>query len=193
MLRGLRAGVFCVICAFVGQASAQDFRSLGLQPAQSPIGIVVVNMDRLYTDSQYGAQVAELIEERRAQLAEENRALEAELEAEAEALRVERPSLDPDVFREKADAFDAKVQKIRAERDSQEQALSDLVVASQQRFVSAVNPILARIMSERGAYMVLERPVVRLVDSSIEITDVAIAAVNAELGEGRLQVLESIE
>lgn len=175
----LVAALLCALLA--GGASAQGFDRLGLQPAQSPIGIVVVDMDRLYAESRFGKQVAQSVAARRAAIADENRALEAELEAEATALTAQRAEMDPEEFRAKADAFDEKVRAIRAERDVAEQQIGKLVRDGQSQFVEAVNPVLARLMQERGAMLLLERPVVGLVDSSLEITDVAIAAVDAEL------------
>lgn len=187
-MRGLRAAMVWGALAWAAPAAAQDFSAVPLQPAQSPIGIVVVDMDRLFTQSKYGAQVNGLINARRSELNAENLKLEAELEAEEEALAALRPSLDPTEFRAKADAFDDKVKAIRAERDAQQRILNELIEASQTRFVDAVYPLLARLMTERGAMILFERPVVGLVDPSLDITDVAIIAVDDQLSGGALQV-----
>ncbi len=161
---------------------------LGLAPLvqaqviQSPI--LTIDSDRLYRDSAFGQRVLREIEARTRALTEENERLQAELEAEERALTEQRDGLEPEAFRALADAFDARVQAIRRERDARNQENIDLLDDNRARFLRAALPILEAIMRELGAGIVLEVRSVFASSNAIDITDRAIAEINAAIGDG---------
>ena len=173
MLRGLRLAA--VIAALSLPAGAQS------PQIELPPPVVVVDADRLLAESAFGSAIAAEIEFAVRQLTEENRRIEAELLAEERALTDRRAELSPDEFRPLADAFDAKVERLRAEQDEKERALAELGEAGRQRFFAEVVPILSDIVRERGALVLLERREVFLSADAIDITDDAIARIDAAL------------
>ncbi len=118
---------------------------------------------------------------RRRELQAENRKLEADLEAEEKALTERRATLPPEEFRLLADAFDAKVKGIRAARDAKANDLTAQREAARKTFIETAVPVLAAILRERGAAAIIDRSAVVLSFDRIDITDLAIARVDAQL------------
>lgn len=148
---------------------------------QVPAPILTLDQERLFDGSRVAERVAEEFERRSAELATENRRIEAELEAEELDLTKRRPGLAPEAFRALADAFDEKVQGIRAAQDAKARELQRLQEQGRQDFLRQITPVLAQIVRERGAVAVLDRRSVLLSADAIDITDEAIARINAAL------------
>lgn len=149
------------------------------QDVRSPI--LTIDSDRLYRDSAFGQQVLADIEAQTKALADENRALEIELEAEEQALTAQRSTLPAVEFRTLADAFDARVQAIRTERDAKNRLISAQLEENREQFLAAAFPVLEAIMREAGAAVVLEQRNVFISANAIDITDSAIAKIDAAL------------
>ena len=166
-----------------GPAWSQDDLSMG--QVRSPI--LTIDVDRLVAETRYGERLGEDLQAQEEALAAENRRIEAELTAEEQSLTERRPTMEVEAFRAEAEAFDAKVQRIRAEQDAKEQALSDSVSQGRTEFLNAATPVLAQLMIDRGAAVILQRRDVFLSASLVDITDEAIAAIDAQLGDGTAQ------
>jgi Skp family chaperone for outer membrane proteins len=179
---GLRALLLPLLLAFgpLG-AAAQDAPAPRAQ-VQSPI--LTIDADRLLAETRFGQRLSSDLRERTEALAAENERLRAELTAEERSLTERRPEMEVEAFRAEADAFDERVQRIRAEQDAKQQALEASVEEGQQRFLTAVTPVLGRLMIESGAVIILERRDAFLSASSIDVTEEAIAAIDAQLGDG---------
>jgi Skp family chaperone for outer membrane proteins len=175
--RGLTALALLALPAM--PAPAQERAPDGARPPASPI--LVLDQDRMLTDTAVADRIAAEVDRRASELAAENRAIEAELSAEELALTERRKTLPVDEFRALADAFDAKVQRIRAEQDAKERALQQMREQERQGFLRRVTPILAEIVRERGALLMLDRRTVLLSADAIDITDEAIARIDAAL------------
>jgi Skp family chaperone for outer membrane proteins len=149
---------------------------------QSPI--LTIDVDRLLAETRFGQRLAADLQARLATLREENERLFDTLRAEELALAEQRPSMDVDAFRAAAEDFDARAERIRAEQDAKEEALNASLDQDRRAFQDAVRPVLGRLMIESGAAVILERRDVLLIASPVDITDEAIAAIDAELGDG---------
>jgi Skp family chaperone for outer membrane proteins len=177
----LRALVTALLLGLAsGPAWAQDDLSMG--QVRSPI--LTIDVDRLVAETRFGQRLGEDLQAQEEALAAENRRIESELTAEEQSLTERRPSMEVEAFRAEAEAFDAKVQRIRAEQDAKEQALSEAVNQGRTEFLNAATPVLAQLMIDRGAAVILQRRDVFLSASLVDITDEAIAAIDAQLGEG---------
>lgn len=170
------AGVLAAF-TFLGPAKAQQIGTL-----QSPI--LTIEADRLFTDSEFGLRVAQEREAESAILSAENRRIEAELTAEEKELTERRESMEPEAFRALADAFDEKVQEIRRTQDAKARALNQSGDADRVAFLQAAAPILEQLMREAGAAVLLERGSVFLSLNATDVTDTAIARINAAIGDG---------
>lgn len=113
-------------------------------------------------------------------LAAENSRIRNELTAEERELTDRRAELSPEEFRDLANAFDVRVQKIRAEADEKERLLSRATEEARHRFSLDVISDIAR---ERGAFVVLNLRDVVLFADSVNITDEAIRRINQMAGE----------
>jgi Skp family chaperone for outer membrane proteins len=156
-------------------------QQLGL--AQSPI--LTIESDRFFAESQFGRRIAAEIEAESIVLSAENRRIEAELMAEERDLTERRASMDPEAFRALADGFDARVQEIRRTQDAKARALNQRRDASRVAFLQAAVPVLETLMREAGAGVVLERASVFISANATDITDEAVARIDAAIGDGQ--------
>jgi Skp family chaperone for outer membrane proteins len=146
--------------------------------------ILTIDRDRLFTGSRYGQRVNRELEAASTAMAAETRKIEAGLEEEERTLTAQRATLAPDAFRALANAFDEKVQALRADRDATETNLRSQIEAAQLQFFEQVGPVLGAMLRERGAVMILDRRVILLTAADVDITDAAIARIDAVLGDG---------
>jgi Skp family chaperone for outer membrane proteins len=172
----MRASIVAAWLLGAGAAFAQA------QPApqvELPPPVLTIDADRLLAESAFGRALAAEVDAAAQALAEENRRIEAELLAEEKDLTERRAMMSPDEFRPMADAFDEKVQRLRTEQDEKERALADLREEGRQRFFREAVPVLSEIVREQGALVLLDRRDVFLSADAIDITDVAIARIDA--------------
>ena len=172
-----------------GLVTALAFLSVGsLALAQSPQSnaaptvfsrVLTIDPDRLMEDSLLGRQMSANIEARRTALAEENRRFEESLRQEELDLTQRRTEMDPTAFRVLADSFDEKVQGIRRAQDTKERDLVTLEQQQRRAFLSQVQAVLARLMVERQAAVILDRRSTFLSFDTIDITAAAITEIDA--------------
>jgi Skp family chaperone for outer membrane proteins len=92
--------------------------------------------------------------------------------------------MPPQEFRALADAFDARVQEFRTTQDAKTRALAQRREEARAEFIEVIIPILAGLMRETGASVILERSTVFLSTNATDITDLALQRVNAAIGDG---------
>ena len=155
-------------------------------PASSQVRspVLTIDTDRLFGDSLFGQRVLTELGAATEALAAENRRIEGELKDEERSLTERRPDMDVETFREAANAFDARVQRIRQEQDAKERALQERLASGQEAFLARATPILGRLMLDRGAVVILDRRTVFLGVGIVDVTDAAIEAIDAEIGDG---------
>ncbi|MEM9342639.1 MAG: OmpH family outer membrane protein [Pseudomonadota bacterium] len=146
--------------------------------------VLTIDPERLFAETAFGRRAIGEIEQRATELATENRRIEGELIAEERDLTDRRPTLPVEEFRALADAFDAKVDEIRAAQDAKLREVQGLREEAQQAFFGQIGPILAQILNERQALVVLDRRSVFAASEAADITDLAIARIDAEIGDG---------
>ncbi|MBP1804254.1 OmpH family outer membrane protein [Rubellimicrobium aerolatum] len=161
-------------------AGAQEGFALG--QVQSPVLTIVA--ERLLAETRYGRRLAADLRLRSEALAAENERLAAQLTAEERALTERRPAMEIEAFRAEAEAFDARVQSIRAAQDAKEAELQDAATRSRSVFLDTVKPVLDRLMIDSGAAVILERRDVFLSVGLVDVTDAAITAIDEQIGDG---------
>lgn len=193
MVRAMALFRFCLCAAFLalaGAAMAQDdAQGLGMDGSDFPVAtmdtpILTVDLERLFQDSVFGQAVVEGYNAERRALAAENREIAEALRAEELDLAERRPDMDPQVFREEAQAFDEKAQGIRRAQDSKEAAIEDDLARAQDEFVRVVQPVLGEILVDRGASVIVHQQSVLLSLDRIDITDEAIIRIDEQIGDG---------
>lgn len=158
-------------------------------PADAPAGVSAVpyrilDQDRLLRGSRLGQEILAGIRAAEARLEAENQTLFDQLATEEQDLTDARASLDAEAFRARADAFDTRVESIRAERAQAAQALARWSEGEAQRFFDAALPVLVQLMNEEGILALLKPEVLILGSDWLDITDAAIARLDAIGAEG---------
>lgn len=171
---------WALTAAFLACAAPLGTYAQDLGVVQSDI--LVVDADQLFADTDLGRQISDELEQERDALIARNRELEAELESEEQALTELRPETNPQEFRELADAFDTKVQTIRAESERRARDLERKSNQARLRFMQAVEPVLVDIMQDAGATVIMDGRGILLRAGAIDITDTAIVRINDRLG-----------
>jgi Skp family chaperone for outer membrane proteins len=146
--------------------------------------ILTVDIDWLFSQSQFGQRVAQSYAAEREALATENSRIASTLREEELILTAQRADMALDVFRTEAEDFDAKAQNIRSAQDAKERALEDTLAQGRDQFFEVTRPILGQLMVDRGAFAILDRRSVILSLGSIDVTEEAIARIDALIGEG---------
>lgn len=185
-MRLLRAAMI----ALAGLAATLPPAAIAQEAAQDPLirsPILTIDPDTLFSQSMFGRRISEQLRLQTEALAAENRQIETDLTAEERSLTERRPTMDAETFRAEAEAFDAKVQSIRAAQDAKERDLQRILTDGREEFLEIARPILGSLMQERGSVLILDRRSVFLGLGVIDVTDEAIAAIDAAVGAGQDQ------
>jgi Skp family chaperone for outer membrane proteins len=141
-------------------------------------GFRILDQQRLLSDSRLGQTLLSDLREAEQALERENQALADQLAAEERALTDLRPTLPPEEFRARAEAFDRRVEVIRAERARLSQDLARRFDAEAQQFFQTALPVLTGLMAEQGIVALLSPEAVILGAEWLDITDQAIDRLN---------------
>lgn len=176
--RGAIGAVLMAALLLAAPLAAQDGQRL-----QSPV--LTIDSDALFDQTAYGRRIAADIAADSAALEAENRRIEAALEAEERTLTNTRNTLDPASFRQLAADFDAKVTRVRTEQGAKARALQTRSDQARRQFLGSIAPVLDAIMQDTGAAVILEQRSVFFAARVIDITALAIARMDAAIGDGR--------
>jgi Skp family chaperone for outer membrane proteins len=169
-----------LMLALAGTGWAQDAAVPG--PFESPV--LTLDQDRLFRESEFGKAAEARADAKEAALLAENREIFAALEAEEKGLTERRATTSAADFSGLAEAFDTKAESIRAAQDAKGLELTRKRQDDQRRFYDVALPILAKLMTELGAVAILDKQAVIISYDKIDMTDRAIARVDAILGDG---------
>ncbi|WP_299889964.1 OmpH family outer membrane protein [uncultured Ruegeria sp.] len=179
-----RQGPLRALCVFLTFLLAPPTFAQQLELGVPQPVVLTISSDRLFSDSAYGQRVMDEIEQESALLAEENERIVAELSKEEKDLTEKRASLEVDEFRPLAEAFDRKVQSHREGQRAKLDTLARRSEENRQSFFQLARPVLIDLLRETGASMILERSNVFLSSDTSDITDAAIARIDATIGDG---------
>lgn len=159
------------------QATRPDATGPRLQ-VQSPV--LTVDSERMFAETRIGRQIRSEVERASVALQARNDEIASELEAEELSLTERRPDMAPEDFRALAEAFDQKTQRVRAERAAELRELGLQNEEQRRQFMLKVaQPVLQQLMFEAGAVIVMEQGDVFISSLAIDITDTAIARIDA--------------
>ena len=146
--------------------------------------VIIIDRYRILSETLYGKRLdSELRHFEASQIADNQRLLQ-ELEQEEAALTALRKTLSADNFRERAAAFDRKVQRISDEQQAKNQNQLEKRRADQLRLLAAVTPIFQRLMRDTGAVLILEKHNAFIWNDAINLTDISILRIDSALGDG---------
>ena len=175
----LAALLFAFAAPIAAQESAQEGREV---PALRDV--MLIDSARLFRETRLGQRISAEIDAQAVALNEENDRIVRALTEEERSLTELRPDMEPEAFRAAAEEFDQRVQEIRRARDAAEAALRRDGRAAQIAFSEAILPVIDGLMRERGVVALIERNAAFLAFPQADLTDAAIARIDAELGDG---------
>lgn len=161
-----------------GAAPAQQI----VPPPQAPI--LTLDEERLFSESRFGKALIAAQEADTQALIAENRRIEADLEAEERDLTERRAAMAKAEFDPLATAFNDKVESIRQAQKAKSDALTRRFEDERRRFFETASPVLAQILTERGAVAIISKRAVIAGFDNIDITEAAIARLDQVLGDG---------
>lgn len=151
----------------------------GLAAQEAPRSqFLVLNQERLLTNSARGKALLAEEEAARDQLRSDARAIETAFEAEEKRLTEQRAGMDAAAFRALADDFDARVVAARRDQDARASALAVEFDQRRRQFYADVAPVLVGVMETLGAQAIFDESSVLLADQALNITDAVIAAID---------------
>ena len=145
--------------------------------------VYTIDMSKLLKQTQIGKKIVAENNIARQKLQNENEELEENLLFEEKELSEMRKTLALDEFRLKAQEFDKKVTIIRTEQGQKEQ---DLIVENRKNendFFKKIYPLLYRLLSERGGFILIDQRNLVLWDSSVDLTNDAVNLIDRVLGD----------
>jgi Skp family chaperone for outer membrane proteins len=152
-------------------------------PVQT-VPILVFDQQVLFTESQFGKAALARRQQAEDALIAENLRIEGGLEQEERDLTARRATLSHPEFRALADAFDEKVEGVRAAQRAKYDEITAAFDADQKAFLQATLPIFRTLMRETGAIVIVDKKAVFMSLQSIDITQQAITRLNAAIGDG---------
>lgn len=177
---GLRPAILRLTAAVLLAAALLPSLASAQSADPTLTSVVTLDPDRLFRDSSFGRAVLADIEAKQLALIEENRALVQALETEERQLTEKRAVMTPAAFAPLGLAFDQKAESIRKAQAEKERALADLSTVERQRFLDAATPVLRALMRDRGAQAIIDRRVIILDASNIDITGEAVRRMDVE-------------
>ena len=172
----------------VGDAA---FAQAADEASQGGSEILVVNLDKIRAQSQAAKSIEEQTNEIQEKLRsgfEERRKV---LAAEEKALVALRGSMDPDAFEARAARFEQQVRALKKDRRDQSLALRRSLRSAGEQMDRVLKPILAEVMTERRAVVMIDKRDVVISAVALDVTEVVIKRLDEKLP--RLEVQWPLE
>ena len=165
--------LFLVVCLlFAGAAAAQE------------ANVLVIDRDRVLTESAPAQKLRAMEQARRAALRESFEQMRLKLEAEESAIAGIRDEAPAAEFEERVRAFDLMVREARRESQKESEALQAEFAAARRRLTEALAPILREVMEQRGASLILDARTVLVARDAIDVT----AEVMSRFSEAKVEL-----
>ncbi|MEL6316059.1 MAG: OmpH family outer membrane protein [Pseudomonadota bacterium] len=160
------------------------------QDAAAP-AVLVVNIDRVLKVSSAGASIQRQAEEMRDSFQRNLKEREDALLSEERSLAEVRESLDRDTFETRARAFEENVRKLRRDRREIGEGVQRAFFRATAELKRRLQPVLIEIMNERKAGVMLDTREVLLSATALDVTEEAIAKLDAVVGDITLEAPET--
>lgn len=165
-------GAFVLISILSTVAVAQ------VAPRQSSSGLAVVDMKQVLQRSDAMIKIRAALDEQNAifqsQISEE----ELELREAEKKLNEDRPNLSQDEFNARLTQFEQRVVRIQQSIQRQKDSFDRSIIEAQDKLEQELLKIISDIAQERGIAVVLQRQVVVIYDTSLDISDMALMELN---------------
>ncbi|MEX0970918.1 MAG: OmpH family outer membrane protein [Paracoccaceae bacterium] len=148
-----------------------------------PGAILFINQERMLIESTLGRAILVLESEERAVLTAASEAIADELAAEETELTELRKTATPEDFRIRAEAFNLRVERVRAEQLEKDRAQTQRNEDRRRAFFGIAAQVLGDIMVQNRASAIMDRRSVLLFNTSLDITDLAVSRLDTAYAE----------
>lgn len=192
MKHKLIAAIMTVTVALGGVMAVQSKQAFAQEAAQQlpTVVMAIVDIQKIMRESAASVSIRDQIDGVRSGYQADLDAKEERLRKTDEDLKRQRAILAPEAFEEKRKEFEEEVLGVQREVQGRnaviEQAIGDATGKIREKLI----PILAKIMEERGASVLLDKSQVLVSDKSLEVTTTSLTRLNKALPEVKVEMPE---
>jgi outer membrane protein len=151
--------------------------------------IVVINRSAILQSSKVGQDIGRQVQALSNQAKADLNGQAKALEAQAQVLQQQIAILSPDAKAAKVKDFESKQAALQAQAQKKESMIQGGFLQAQNAVAQALQPILAQLMQQRGANMMLDKNAVMMAnDNRFDITGPAIEMLNAKMSTYKVQL-----
>lgn len=152
---------------------------LGATSASFAEGIILIDRQRVLSESEPALRLREAEQDRRVALRGELDKIQQALEAEEAEISELRGELDAEAFEARVRAFDAHVREARRRSQALGEGLQAEFERARQQLVAALSPVLAELLDSHQADVIIDVRSVLATRPNLDVTDEAIRRLNA--------------
>lgn len=153
--------------------------------------VLVIDMNRVRFESRAGTEIREASAALRQEIRGLIQVRERSIREEERKLAAERDDLSADDFRERVQAFEQQVFDQRKFAEDESRRLQSLIARAQAQLTRATQRVLADVMRESGAELMLDKSQIVLTIEKLEVTAEVIKRLDQRLPAGSFADLEA--
>lgn len=148
----------------------------------SPAKVVIVDMQRVYTDCTACKSAQTALQAQAGQLQQRAQQLSQPLQTEAEAIQKVTNGKEPDeALQARIRALQAKEADANRELQERQRGFERNRAYVAEQIEAKVNPIIQQIMQQRGANIVMDRNAAVMSTEAVDVTGAVLAQLNTQL------------
>jgi len=152
--------------------------------------IVVINRNAILQFSKVGQDIGRQVQALSNQAKADINAQAKSLETQGQALQQQIAILSPDAKAAKVKDLESKQAALQAQVQKKEGLIQGGLLQAQNAVAQALQPILAQLMQQRGANMILDKNAVMMAnDNRFDITQPAIDMLNQKMSTYKVQLV----
>ena len=183
------AGGAAVLIAFASAASAQQAPApRPAAPAAPPVthgpalaGVCIFSSARAVATSDLGKYVDGRLQQIVTQVNSELNAEKAAIETEARAIDAARATLTPEAVASRGEALQVRANAFQRKAQLREREVQATEQKAYVRVAQELDPVVRTVYQQRQCSLLLDRQSVLLANPAMEITDLAVAGLNAKI------------
>jgi len=153
--------------------------------------VLVIDMNRVRFESRAGTEIREASAALRQEIRGLIQVRERSIREEERKLAAERDDLSAEDFRERVQAFEQQVFDQRKFAEDESRRLQSLIARAQAQLTRATQRVLADVMRESGAELMLDKSQIVLTIEKLEVTAEVIKRLDQRLPAGSFADLEA--
>jgi Skp family chaperone for outer membrane proteins len=153
--------------------------------------ILIVDREAILQYSKVGQDISRQVQAYAAQAKKEMAAQGQALQAEGQKLQQQIAILSPDAKQKRIQAFQAKESALQSQAQRRQAEIQGGVMKAQQSVEQALGPILAGLLQQRGANMILDKQAVVFANASaFDVTQAVIDQLNSKMSSLKVSLVQ---